>query len=170
MCEVDGKPPQYPTHYDRLCSACALTLFVADCYCGDKAPVWKVDDKFCEVPCKNGRGEGRNCGGWGFMTVFHNNKPVPARPGWPSPNQGTGGGVTYKGCYNVKENAKIFGKVVETSRWMTNEVRWERCILTGGRSSPGLHSGYISRMRLQIVWCLVRQFCRKSASPTASTL
>ena len=112
--------------YDRLSSSCTPSSSVADCYCADKAPVRKADDKFCEVPCQNGKGEGLNCGGWGFITVFHITKPVPAVPGWPSPYQETGGGVTYMGCYNAGENKKLFDRVVESSRWMTNEVRWER--------------------------------------------
>ena len=56
------------------------------------------------------------------MSVFQITKPVPVRPAWPSPTRGTGGGVTYEGCYNVKDNPHVFDKPMASSRWMTNEV------------------------------------------------
>ena len=59
------------------------------------------------------------CGGWGFMSVTH--KPVPAAP--------VHSVITYKGCYDVKENPDIFKTLVAKSDWMTNEVQWRPCTL-----------------------------------------
>lgn len=77
------------------------------------------------------------CGGWGFMSVTH--KPVPA-----APVAGTDGGVTYKGCYNVKENPDIFNKLVANSEWMTNEVWWRLCTLVGLWINSNFRSVYVA--------------------------
>ena len=80
---------------------------------------------FCDLPCEQDPNENDlnpNCGGWGFMTVFQILNPVPAvYPATPlSPKDAV---ITYKGCYDVKENPDILEKLVATSSWMTNEVR-----------------------------------------------
>ena len=57
------------------------------------------------------------------MDVFHIEKPVglPLVP--LSAPDGMDDGVTYKGCYDVKENRDVLNKFVISSEWMTNEVR-----------------------------------------------
>ena len=111
--------------------ACTSWSFEADCYCGDKAPVWRTSDLYCDLPCEEDSPENDsdpNCGGWGFMTVFQIPKPVPTV--LPSkPAAGADGVVTYKGCYDVKENSDILKKLVAKSDWMTNEVQWRPCTL-----------------------------------------
>ena len=78
---------------------------------------------YCDLPCEESSDP--NCGGWGFMTVFQIHKSVPASP-LPAPWSPTkkGDEITYKGCYDVKENPDIFNKFVKSSKWMTNEVQW----------------------------------------------
>lgn len=118
---LDGRPPL----------ACTSCMFVTECYCGDKAPVWDTKEVFCELKCEDNTFEGKNCGGWGFMSVFELSRPALSY-GSLAP---TGKGATYEGCYNAKPNRKLFNKFVTSSEWMTNKVRWRRFTLVGGRSS-----------------------------------
>ena len=83
---------------------------------------------FCELKCEDKNADGKNCGGWGFMTVFELDKPF-SRPLESGSLVTKGGGVTYEGCYKVKQNSDIFNKFITSSEWMTNEVRWSDCIV-----------------------------------------
>ena len=62
------------------------------------------------------------------MTVFELNKPVSTllKPGSLIAK---GNGVTYEGCYNVKQNRGVFNKFITSSEWMTNEVPWSIFIM-----------------------------------------
>ena len=55
------------------------------------------------------------------MSVFHLSNPVPTVH-VPEPSHLKRKDVTYKGCYDVGDNSRIFTKFMKSSKWMTNEV------------------------------------------------
>ena len=102
--------------------------------------MWRTASHFCDLPCEDDKGKGPRCGGWGFMDVFHIEKPVVDLPKIPRPPaDGKDGGASYEGCYNRKENPDVFNKFVTSSEWMTNEVRWSAFV--DSRSTSGVVSG-----------------------------
>lgn len=87
----------------------------------------RTSDWFCDVPCEEDGNYGNDpkCGGRGYLTVFHTSEAVPDEHSTLTlPSKRTDVGVAYEGCYDVDDNSVAFNKLVKSSKWMTNEVRW----------------------------------------------
>lgn len=108
-----------------------LSLRFAECYCGDKAPVKRTSDWYCDIPCEERGADDKDpkCGGRGYLTVFQLQQSIPAaKPPTPASGQQPDV-VTYKGCYDATENPFILDEFATSSQWMTNEVQmglWNR--------------------------------------------
>ena len=125
VCEVDGPYPKLRTPVSVVHrSGYTSCSSVVECFCGDKAPVWRTSDLYCDLPCEESSDP--NCGGWGFMTVFQIGEPVirkslPAPA--PTPTHGQVAGSHAKGCFEDTKEARVLGGHSFSSDSMTAQVR-----------------------------------------------